>query len=44
MFIYKGDSVVSSEIAYDLMMTCNGIGKGTIKCPGTVVVVFVVVV
>ena len=30
---YKGDSVISEEIAYDLMMTCKGIGEGTISCP-----------
>ena len=30
---YRGDSVVTEEIAYDLMMTCKGIGEGTIACP-----------
>jgi glutamate--cysteine ligase catalytic subunit len=30
---YKGDSVISSEIAYDLMMACKGIGEGEIRCP-----------
>ena len=25
---YKGDSVVSQEIAYDLMMACKDIGEG----------------
>lgn len=30
---YKQDSVVSPDIAYDLMMTCNAIGTGEIHCP-----------
>jgi glutamate--cysteine ligase catalytic subunit len=30
---YKNDSVISEEIAYDLMMACQGIGEGTLQCP-----------
>jgi hypothetical protein len=30
---YKQDSIITSTIAYDLMMTCQGIGDGTIPCP-----------
>lgn len=30
---YKGDSVVSDEIAYDLMMTCRDIGEGKLHIP-----------
>jgi hypothetical protein len=30
---YKGDSFINQEIAYDLMMTCKGIGEGSIACP-----------
>jgi len=30
---YKGDSVVSDEIAYDLMVTCRDIGEGKIHVP-----------
>jgi glutamate--cysteine ligase catalytic subunit len=30
---YKQDSVISPEIAHDLMMTCQGIGEGAIACP-----------
>lgn len=30
---YKHDSVISPEIAHDLMMTCQGIGEGVIPCP-----------
>lgn len=30
---YKGDSVVSDEIAYDLMLTCRDIGEGKLHIP-----------
>jgi len=30
---YNGDSVVSDEIAYDLMQTCKDIGEGTVHVP-----------
>jgi glutamate--cysteine ligase catalytic subunit len=30
---YKGDSVVSESIAYDLMMRCKAIGEGDYPCP-----------
>jgi glutamate--cysteine ligase catalytic subunit len=30
---YKGDSVVSDEIAYDLMITCRDIGEGRLHVP-----------
>lgn len=30
---YKGDSVVSEEIAYDLLMACQRIGNGEESCP-----------
>ena len=30
---YKGDSVVSDEIAYDLMLTCRDIGEGKLHVP-----------
>jgi glutamate--cysteine ligase catalytic subunit len=30
---YKGDSVVSDEIAYDLMIACRDIGEGTLHIP-----------
>jgi glutamate--cysteine ligase catalytic subunit len=30
---YKHDSVITDEIAYDLMSACQGIGEGTIPCP-----------
>lgn len=30
---YKHDSVVSDEIAYDLMVACKEIGEGTRECP-----------
>jgi hypothetical protein len=30
---YKGDSVVTDEIAYDLMQTCDNIGKGKLHVP-----------
>jgi glutamate--cysteine ligase catalytic subunit len=30
---YKQDSVISPEIAHDLLMTCQGIGEGVIPCP-----------
>jgi glutamate--cysteine ligase catalytic subunit len=30
---YKGDSVVSDEIAYDLMCTCRDIGEGKLHIP-----------
>jgi len=30
---YNKDSVVTSEIAHDLMMHCKGIGEGEIRCP-----------
>lgn len=30
---YKHDSVISQEIAYDLMMACKGIGDGSVRCP-----------
>lgn len=30
---YNHDSVVSSEIAYDLMMACKNIGEGHLQCP-----------
>ena len=30
---YKQDSVISPEIAHDLMVRCHGIGEGSIPCP-----------
>lgn len=30
---YKGDSVVTDEIAYDLMVACRDIGEGTLHIP-----------
>eukprot|EP01041_Mallomonas_annulata_P001227 gene1227-2382_t len=30
---YKHDSIVSQEIAHDLMMACKNIGEGAIPCP-----------
>lgn len=30
---YKGDGVVSQEIAYDLMTTCNKVGQGKVQVP-----------
>ena len=30
---YKGDSVVSDEIAYDLMLACRDIGEGKLHVP-----------
>jgi glutamate--cysteine ligase catalytic subunit len=30
---YRQDSVIRPEIAHDLLMTCKGIGEGTIPCP-----------
>lgn len=30
---YKQDSVVSSEIAHDLMLACHSIGDGSLACP-----------
>merc|ERR1712151_761799 len=30
---YKGDSVVSDEIAYDLMIACKDIGEGNMHVP-----------
>lgn len=30
---YQHDSIIRPEIAHDLMMTCKGIGEGTIPCP-----------
>lgn len=30
---YKQDSVICPEIAHDLLMTCKGIGEGSIHCP-----------
>ena len=30
---YKGDSVINPEIAHDLLLTCRGIGDGSIPCP-----------
>ena len=30
---YKGDSVVSEQIAYDLMLKCKSIGEGDSPCP-----------
>ncbi len=30
---YKHDSVITPEIAHDLMVTCQGIGEGRISCP-----------
>ena len=30
---YKGDSVVSDEIAYDLMLACRDIGEGKLHIP-----------
>jgi len=30
---YKGDSVISSEIAHDLLMACKDIGDGSLVCP-----------
>jgi glutamate--cysteine ligase catalytic subunit len=30
---YKQDSVISPEIAHDLLVRCKGIGEGSIPCP-----------
>lgn len=30
---YRQDSVIRPEIAHDLLLTCRGIGEGTIPCP-----------
>ena len=30
---YQQDSVISDEIAYDLMIACKNIGEGIIPCP-----------
>ncbi len=30
---YKGDSVVSEEIAHDLMMACKDFGEGKLHIP-----------
>jgi hypothetical protein len=30
---YRSDSVVTEEIAYDLMQTCRAIGEGKLACP-----------
>ena len=30
---YKNDSFISSSIAHDLLVTCQGIGEGSIACP-----------
>lgn len=30
---YKHDSVVTEEIAFDLMMACKNIGEGVTPCP-----------
>eukprot|EP01038_Epipyxis_sp_PR26KG_P007917 gene7917-10747_t len=30
---YKQDSIITPDIAHDLMVTCHGIGSGAIRCP-----------
>jgi hypothetical protein len=30
---YKRDSIITPSIAHDLLMTCQGVGDGSIPCP-----------
>ena len=30
---YKRDSVISQEVAYDLLMRCKQVGEGGVPCP-----------